>query len=240
MPGTRWFPGAELSYAEHALRHAAAKPDEIAVVARSQTRDAGHPHRRRAARRGGPCAAGPASPRRRARRPGGRLRAEHPRDARRVPGHGVARRDLVELRPRVRRPLRRRPVRPDRAGGAARRRRLPLRRQGRSTAARRSPRSARSCRAPARRVDRATSATAARRIQWADLLGGGAPGPLGVRAGAVRPSAVRAVQLRAPPACPRPSSTATAASPSSTSRCWPSTRTSAPATASPGSPPPAG
>ncbi len=39
MPGARWFPGAELSYAEHALRHAAAHPDELAVVAHSQTRD---------------------------------------------------------------------------------------------------------------------------------------------------------------------------------------------------------
>ena len=38
MPGARWFPGGELSYAEHALRHAAAHPADVAVVARSQTR----------------------------------------------------------------------------------------------------------------------------------------------------------------------------------------------------------
>ena len=38
MPGARWFPGGELSYAEHALRHAVAHPDRVAVVARSQTR----------------------------------------------------------------------------------------------------------------------------------------------------------------------------------------------------------
>lgn len=38
MPGARWFPGAELSYPEHALRDAAARPDRVAVVARSQTR----------------------------------------------------------------------------------------------------------------------------------------------------------------------------------------------------------
>jgi acetoacetyl-CoA synthetase len=41
MPGTRWFPGAELSYAEHALRHVGGAPDAVAVVAHSQTRDAG-------------------------------------------------------------------------------------------------------------------------------------------------------------------------------------------------------
>ena len=51
-----------------------------------------------------------------ARRPGRRLRAEHPRDARRVPRRGVARRRLVERRTRVRRPLGDRPVQPDRAG----------------------------------------------------------------------------------------------------------------------------
>ncbi|QGG94288.1 acetoacetate--CoA ligase [Actinomarinicola tropica] len=38
IPGTRWFPGGELSYAEHALRHAEVDPDGVAVTARSQTR----------------------------------------------------------------------------------------------------------------------------------------------------------------------------------------------------------
>ena len=38
MPGARWFPGAELNYAEQALRHALADPGRTAVVARSQTR----------------------------------------------------------------------------------------------------------------------------------------------------------------------------------------------------------
>jgi acetoacetyl-CoA synthetase len=37
MPGARWFPGALLNYAEHALG-AASAPDEVAIVARSQTR----------------------------------------------------------------------------------------------------------------------------------------------------------------------------------------------------------
>ena len=39
MPGARWFPGGTLSYAEHALAAAADRPDEVAVVARSQTRE---------------------------------------------------------------------------------------------------------------------------------------------------------------------------------------------------------
>jgi acetoacetyl-CoA synthetase len=38
MPGARWFPGAELNYAEHALAHAAREPDAPAVIAHSQTR----------------------------------------------------------------------------------------------------------------------------------------------------------------------------------------------------------
>jgi acetoacetyl-CoA synthetase len=40
MPGATWFPGARLNYAEHALRHDPARRDEIAIVARSQTRAA--------------------------------------------------------------------------------------------------------------------------------------------------------------------------------------------------------
>jgi acetoacetyl-CoA synthetase len=38
MPGAEWFPGATLNYAEHALAAALARPDEVAVVARGQTR----------------------------------------------------------------------------------------------------------------------------------------------------------------------------------------------------------
>jgi len=38
MPGARWFPGATLNYAEHALAHAAVDPGGVAVVERSQTR----------------------------------------------------------------------------------------------------------------------------------------------------------------------------------------------------------
>lgn len=38
MPGARWFPGATLSYAEHALAHWSAHPDAVAVIGHSQTR----------------------------------------------------------------------------------------------------------------------------------------------------------------------------------------------------------
>ncbi|MFI5045629.1 MAG: acetoacetate--CoA ligase [Acidimicrobiia bacterium] len=38
MPGTRWFAGGQLNYAEHALRSVASRPDETAVVGHSQTR----------------------------------------------------------------------------------------------------------------------------------------------------------------------------------------------------------
>ena len=40
MPGAVWFPGATLNYAEHALRHRDdARAGEVAVIARSQTRE---------------------------------------------------------------------------------------------------------------------------------------------------------------------------------------------------------
>jgi acetoacetyl-CoA synthetase len=38
MPGAVWFPGARLNYAEHALRHDASRRDDVAILARSQTR----------------------------------------------------------------------------------------------------------------------------------------------------------------------------------------------------------
>jgi len=40
MPGARWFPGATLNYAEHALAAAATRPDDLAIVAHGQTRPA--------------------------------------------------------------------------------------------------------------------------------------------------------------------------------------------------------
>ena len=38
MPGAEWFPGAELNYAEHVFRHAGDRPDEPALVHKSETR----------------------------------------------------------------------------------------------------------------------------------------------------------------------------------------------------------
>ncbi len=39
MPGARWFPGASLNWAEHALRLRRRNPSDVVVVARSQTRE---------------------------------------------------------------------------------------------------------------------------------------------------------------------------------------------------------
>ncbi len=63
------------------------------------------------------------------RRPGGGVRAEHPRDVRPDAGDREPGRGLLVLRAGVRHPQRHRPLAADRAEGAGRRRRLPLRRQ---------------------------------------------------------------------------------------------------------------
>ena len=39
MPGARWFPGATLNYAEHALRLPGRADADVVIVGRSQTRD---------------------------------------------------------------------------------------------------------------------------------------------------------------------------------------------------------
>jgi acetoacetyl-CoA synthetase len=41
MPGAEWFEGAELNYAQHALRHAKSRPDEPAIIYRSEARPLG-------------------------------------------------------------------------------------------------------------------------------------------------------------------------------------------------------
>ena len=84
----------------------------------------------RAAGRGGAGRGRSPRARRRAGRPRRRLPAEHPGGDHRVPCLRVDRRDLVELLAGLRCPQRDRPLRADHAEGAARRRRLPLRRQG--------------------------------------------------------------------------------------------------------------
>ncbi len=128
MPGAKWFPDTSLNYAEHVF---AGNDDERdgdpprLRAARARRAELG-----RAARAGRGGSGGAARARGRARRPRRRLSAEHPRGDRRLPRHCLDRRGLVELLSRLRPRQRRRPLRPDRAQGPLRRRRLPLRRQG--------------------------------------------------------------------------------------------------------------
>ncbi len=101
MPGAAWFPGARLNFAEHLLG-VEGELDDVAVVAHSQTRDPVALTFARAARAGRARAGRPAAARRGPRRPRRRLHAEHPRDARRVRGDREHRRGLGELRAGVR------------------------------------------------------------------------------------------------------------------------------------------
>ena len=141
----------------------------------------------RAARDGRPHRRRPARARRRARRPRGRLHAEHPRGGRRLPGDRVDRGGVVELLARLRSALGDRPLRPDRAEGAAGGRRLPLQRprlrppRGRRRDRRRGRRAPRAARLP-RRLRLGGRLRAARRP--------------GVRARAVRPPPVGPLLVR--------------------------------------------
>ena len=84
----------------------------------------------RAGRPGGALRGRPAAARGRARRPGGGVHAERARDGRGIPRVRVDRRGVVELRAGVRHADRGGPLQADRAEGADRDGRLPLRRQG--------------------------------------------------------------------------------------------------------------
>ena len=145
MPGAEWFTGARLNYAEHMLGRDE-DLDQVAVAG-----PVADP-RRRSSSPSASCASrsarARAGPERLGVGRGDRVVAylpEHPRDAGRVPGHGEPGRDLGDLRARVRRPQRDRPVRSARAQGAARGRRLHATARSRSTGAPRSRRSARRC-----------------------------------------------------------------------------------------------
>ena len=151
--------------------------------------------RRRAARSG-----------RRGRRPRRRLPPEHPRDDRRLPRLREHRRDLVELRAGVRRPQRGRPLRPDRAEGAAHGRRLSLRRQG--LRPERGDRGARA-RAADAAVGRSFSPT------WPAATGS-CPPPSSSSPNCRSTTRSGCSTAPAPPACRRRSSTARAGSCSST------------------------
>ena len=214
--GACGFPGATLNYAEHALP----APDGTGVASCRGPRPA-----RRRAHRG------------RAPRPGRGARAGLVR-------LGVGRGDRVaaylpniaealvaflataslgavwsSCAAGVRRPQRRRPLRPDRAEGAARRRRLPLRRPGHRPRRRGGADPGRAAdaggdgraRLPAARRGGAPARSGA--LSWAELPA--QPGPSTFEA---VPSTTRSTSStrRGPPGCPSRSCTATAASCSST------------------------
>ena len=101
---------------------------------------------RRPARPGRAGARRARAPRRRPRRPRRRLPAEHPRDARRVPRDREPRRDLGDLRARVRRARGDRPLRRSSSRRCCSRSPATATAPSTSTAAPRSPRSAPSCR----------------------------------------------------------------------------------------------
>ena len=119
MPGAEWFPGARLE-----LRRAHARPRRRPGRGRGRRALADaravRAHVRRAPRAGGarPCRAAAARGGR--GRPSGRVPAEHPGDARRVPRLREPRRDLGDVSARVRRAQRPPPPRPARAEAAAR------------------------------------------------------------------------------------------------------------------------
>ena len=127
----------------------------------ARSRPGGRRRRRRRGRRGrhreGRHARGAARPRRprprrtgggrgRAGRPGRRDGPELGRDAGGLPGHGLAGCGVVVVLAGLRRPCGARPLRPDRADGAGRGRRLPLQRPSGSTCASAWPACRRRCR----------------------------------------------------------------------------------------------
>ena len=210
MPGAEWFPGARLNYAEHVLG-TDEDADRVAVVARSQTRGADRADLRRAARPGRAGARGPAAARRRPGRRRRRLPAQHPRDARRLHRHRQPRRHLGQLRPRVRRAQRPRPLRADRAQGPARGRRLHLPRPADRPPRAGAPRSARACRRSSTSSTSPTARTSFQtRVGWEDCW----PQHRRRSPSSPSPSTTRSTcsSRRARPGCPRRSSTATAAS----------------------------
>ena len=85
MPGARWFPGGTLNYAEQALAAATERPGDVAVIARSQTRGPSELTWAELSEQVARAAGRPAASRRGPRRPGRRLRPEHPRDPGRCP-----------------------------------------------------------------------------------------------------------------------------------------------------------
>ena len=143
MPGARWFPDARLNFAENLLRR---RDDATALVFRGEDRVRSSVTYARALRGGLAPRAGAARSRRRPRRPRRRLLAEHAGRRHRDARGDEHRRDLVFVLAGFRRAGRARSLRPDRAQGAVRRRRLLLRRQDASTSCHACERSSRNCR----------------------------------------------------------------------------------------------
>ena len=176
MPGAVWFPGATLNYAEHAVG-AWRDPDGVALIERSQTRGPRETTRGELADQVARARAGLQRLGVGKRRPRRRLPPQHRRDGRRLPRHAEPRRGVGGLRPGVRPPRDRRPLRPDRAEGAPGRPRLRLRRQGDrpQRRGRRDPRRA-SRRSSTSSWCRTATASIPDAIAWDELLA--EPGPL--------------------------------------------------------------
>jgi acetoacetyl-CoA synthetase len=131
MPGAKWFPGAQANYAQQVLRHvgpaqAAGFPAIISRNEKGQQHELSWPELRRQV---ASLALHLQEAGRAARRPRGRLPAQHSRDHGGLSGHGEHRRGLERLRARHGHERCARPFPPDRPGGADRLRRRDLRRR---------------------------------------------------------------------------------------------------------------
>ncbi len=221
-------------------------PDRLAVQHASELRELERAHLGRAARAGGARSA--SALRGLGVEPGDRvcrLHAEPARDPGRLPRQRLDRRDLVELLAGLRRPLGRRPLRPDRAQGALLRRRLPLQRPRLRPRETSSPGCSRSCRRSSTRSHCATSTPRPRSTAFEERSGSTSSRRAAIRGrsrSSSSPSTTRSGSStrRGPPGCRRRSSRATAASCSSSSRSITCTSTRSPATACSGSRPRAG
>ncbi len=198
MPGAKWFPDARLNFAENLLRRGDQGDAFVFWDERGFQRRVSYSQLTSEVSR---AAQALAAARPAAGRPRRRIHPQHAGDRHARARRAVARHRLVELLARFRHQRRARPLRPDRAEGALRRRRLPLR-------------GARVRRAGARGGDRRGAADAAQGRGGAapqsapgrvgDPEGGAARGMAAqaharrdpVRADAVRASGLHPVQLR--------------------------------------------